>query len=177
MDWLTILNQLHIGEAIRPKTWGPQCWHFLDCLVFSYPIAPDADEQADMAAYFHALKKMLPCYSCRRDFTQMMEDDPIERHLHCRESLARWLHEKHNRVNRKLGKPEMAFEDYVTTFVQRQPTKSRASTPHSGAPTYPVAGQVNANVASSSPNFLWIAVFLALAFAGGWITSRVVKIK
>ena len=46
----------------------------------------------------------------------MMEDEPIERHLHSRESLTRWLNDKHNRVNQKLGTQIMPYPVYVTRF-------------------------------------------------------------
>jgi len=114
--WQEILSQPNIGNAIRPKEWGPSCWKFLDCLVFSYPLNPTEEQQAAMASFFHSLKNVLPCYSCRVDFTRMMEKQPIESHLHSREALARWLHEQHNNVNRKLGTPTISFEQYVLKF-------------------------------------------------------------
>jgi len=114
--WMQMLNQTSIGNAIRPKFWGPACWKFLDCLAFSYPATPSPEQQANMAAFFHALKNVLPCYSCRRDFTKMMEDEPIERHLYSRESLTRWLNDKHNQVNHKLGSPIVPYPIYVTNF-------------------------------------------------------------
>lgn len=119
--WMSLLNEPSIGNAIRPKSWGPACWRFLDCLAFSYPCTPSHEQQADMAEFFHALKKVLPCYSCRTDFTKMMDEDPIERHLHSREALTRWLNGKHNNVNRKLGTTTMPYPVYVSNFVSEAP--------------------------------------------------------
>lgn len=129
-QWMQLLNQTNIRNAIAPKAWGPACWKFMDCLAFSYPLTPSPEQQANMAAYFHALKNVLPCYSCRRDFTQMMDDDPIERHLHSREALSRWLNDKHNRVNQKLGTPTISYPEYVSNFISAtQPTTTTRDTP------------------------------------------------
>jgi hypothetical protein len=145
--WMQLLNQDSIANAIRPKSWGPACWRFLDCLAFSYPATPSADQQANMAAFFHALKNVLPCYSCRTDFTRMMENEPIERHLHSRESLTRWLNDKHNQVNQKLGVSVVPYPVYVTEFCQYPFTtdtiESSVSMLH--------GGQVHASSTSSPP--------------------------
>lgn len=98
------LNQFSIAEAIKPNNWGPQCWGFLDHVAFSFPIAPNATEQQHVYDYFHSLKNVLPCVTCKNDFAKMLEEDPIDRHLHCREALVLWLLDKHNKVNIKLGK-------------------------------------------------------------------------
>jgi len=163
-----ILNRPNIANAIRPKEWGPACWKFLDCLVFSYPLVPSEEQQAAMATYFHSLKNVLPCYSCRVDFTRMMEQDPIENHLHSRESLARWLHQKHNQVNEKLGKPTISFEHYVMQFDAPRATHQKS---RSGA-------SVLNTSATSAGNAAWtLLLLLGLVASLGGITYIVMLKK
>lgn len=129
-EWHTYLNQLVISDAIRPSNWGPPCWNFLDYLCFSYPIAPNAEEQQNMANYFNALKNVLPCLTCKTDFKQMLDEDPIDRHLHSREALTLWLLDKHNRVNSKLGKKQLSINDYVNHFKKRHQPRLHEPTPN-----------------------------------------------
>jgi len=175
--WMQLLNQSSIPNAISPKSWGPACWRFLDCLAFSYPLTPSLDQQEKMAAYFHALKHVLPCYSCRRDFTRMMEEDPIERHLHSREALSRWLNDKHNAVNQKLGASVLPYPQYVAEFI------GSSSSPTTTIPPAPMIGaQVQApplsppEAPASRNNTMWI-VLLAILLGGGLLAAAASRKK
>ena len=108
-----ILSRHTIHEIIKPRIWGPSCWTFLHHVALAYPLYPTDEDKAAVHRYFHALKEVLPCYTCKRDFAKMMDDDPIEFHLQSRESLCRWLHDKHNQVNAKTGAPTMEFEESI----------------------------------------------------------------
>lgn len=108
-----MLERPVITEIINPNHWGPSCWHFLHSVSLSYPLTPTEDEKKHMYNFFHALKHVLPCVTCKVDFAQMLEDDPIERHLQSRQALSRWLVDKHNAVNLKTGKPILSYEDAV----------------------------------------------------------------
>lgn len=116
--WSSILKQPVIHHVIKPATWGPSCWTFLHCIVMAYPLFPKEQDREAMKAYFHALKDVLPCYTCKEDFRAMLLEDPIEHHLHSREALCRWLNEKHNAVNIKTGAQTMSFEDSILNWSQ-----------------------------------------------------------
>lgn len=118
--WQDILDSETIPHVIKPSTWGPSLWTCLHCFSLSYPLNPSDEDKAAMHRFFHAMKNVLPCGQCKSDFTLMMERDPIEHHLHSRESLCRWVNEKHNQVNRKTNSPTMTFEDSVTRWTQPQ---------------------------------------------------------
>lgn len=56
-----------------------------------------------MAQFFNIFTQFYPCESCAIDF-----QEDIEKHPPCTENqdaLAKWLCERHNTVNIKLGKP------------------------------------------------------------------------
>ena len=100
----------------------------------------------------------------------MLEEDPIERHLHSREALARWLNEKHNIVNQKTGKPHVSFENYVESFVAAKQhinvltvgasaTRSH-ETPH---PSLPLGGVKEYELVASRKKWMLLA-WLLLGF-------------
>jgi hypothetical protein len=171
--WMQLINQPNISNAIRPKSWGPSCWRFLDCLAFSYPCTPSPDQQANMGAFFHALKNVLPCYSCRHDFTKMMELDPIERHLHSRESLTRWLNDKHNQVNHKLGSETMPYNVYVTEFISGQKHHSSflSSMPTLAAQVQDGANSKLAESNSGKMATIMVAVIMAAGLFFGLLSA------
>ena len=121
--WDQILRQPVVTEVIKPKTWGSSCWTFLHCIALAYPLKPSPEDQDALRNYFHALSKVLPCYTCKMDFTQMLEADPISQHLHSREALCRWLHQKHNAINQKTGAPVQSFESSIERWAQGPRTR------------------------------------------------------
>ena len=51
---------------------------------------------------------MFPCSNCARDFRKEMKNSTPR--VESRESLSLWFCHQHNKVNRKLGKPEYLCE-------------------------------------------------------------------
>jgi len=56
--------------------------------------------------FFDALGDLYPCDRCRHDFRVDVDANPPD--VSSRGALARWVCERHNEVNRKLGKPEVS---------------------------------------------------------------------
>jgi FAD-linked sulfhydryl oxidase len=57
-----------------------------------------------MLALLRSLPVLYPCSHCASDFGRDLERNPPESVVQSRERLARWLCERHNEVNAKLGK-------------------------------------------------------------------------
>jgi len=187
-QWHVYLNQFSIHEAIKPGHWGPPCWNFADYLCFSYPIAPTAEEQQNIANYFNALKHVLPCVTCKTDFKQMLEEDPIDRHLHSREALVLWILDKHNRVNSKLGKKQLRIDEYVDHFQQRHAFKmapsARSPTGTSMKAAQSSAAQARALSSekeepccsgTSYKTLLWILLAVGVLFGAAYVFSKRAK--
>jgi hypothetical protein len=95
------------------KVWGPAGWLFLHCVTFGYPIDPDKyDHQHGLPPgstrrhytnFFNEVGKVLPCRYCRDSYLEYARENPVEKSIHDRESLIKWLYHIHNRVNDKLG--------------------------------------------------------------------------
>jgi hypothetical protein len=61
--------------------------------------------------FIHRLKNSFPCEACKKHFTEYIEKNPIEQYLQVDKGLFIWTWKFHNSVNRRLGKPEMSYED------------------------------------------------------------------
>ena len=80
-----------------PSSWGPYYWGMLHLAALAN--APDFPELVQM---FPAL---LPCPTCSNNFRKIIENNPLTANYFT------WSVDVHNMVNKKLGKPQMSYED------------------------------------------------------------------
>jgi len=71
--------------------------------VISSQDAPTATQRVQARRFFDALGDLYPCKTCRADFRVDVDAHPPR--VESRASLSRWVCERHNEVNVKLGKP------------------------------------------------------------------------
>jgi len=83
---------------------GQATWTFLHTTAAYYPEKPTPTQRANMLMLLRSLPVLYPCGWCADDFGKDMSLNPPD--VSTRTSLSRWLCERHNAVNRKLGKSE-----------------------------------------------------------------------
>ena len=69
---------------------------------------PTATQRVQARRFFDALGDLYPCATCRADFRVDSRASPPR--VDSRASLSRWVCERHNEVNAKLGKPLVSCE-------------------------------------------------------------------
>ncbi|ESK97885.1 augmenter of liver regeneration [Moniliophthora roreri MCA 2997] len=97
-------------EITRPPAYCPPdveelgraTWTFLHSTAAYYPTKPTPTQRANMISLIRALPLFYPCHVCADDFGEDLKRNPPD--VSGREGLSRWLCERHNEVNRKLGK-------------------------------------------------------------------------
>lgn len=101
------------AAAPRPDVPPPNCppdveqlgratWTFLHTTAAYYPDRPTPTQRANMLSLIRALPLLYPCTHCADDFGEDMKGHPPD--VSGRVGLSRWLCERHNEVNHKLGK-------------------------------------------------------------------------
>lgn len=114
------------------RFWGPHVWATMDFIAFNYPNEPTDEDKKNIKSFFSSITPLLPCASCRTDFSTLLQKFPIEKHLSSRETLTKWLVEAHNRVNEKLGKPRVNYDNISDKYnAMRGTCETRASVPNS----------------------------------------------
>jgi len=83
---------------------GRATWAFLHTTAAYYPDKPTTKQRANMLSLLRALPILYPCTWCAQDFGQDIEKHPPD--VSSRTTLGRWLCERHNEVNEKLGKEQ-----------------------------------------------------------------------
>lgn len=54
----------------------------------------------------------IPCDTCSNHYLEYLQEHPVEDYFeHASQKLFNWSVDLHNSVNRKIGKPEMSYED------------------------------------------------------------------
>jgi len=111
----------HDADAVSINKWGPSVWSSMHSLSFSYPIACEAQCNHRMAMFdfLSSLKTLIPCEECRSHYSEWFDSNITLQSpaLDSRENLAKSLHELHNDVNRRTGKPEQDFQSTKNLYL------------------------------------------------------------
>ena len=81
---------------------GRSTWTFLHTTAAYYPLSAPPKAQHNMISLLSSLSLLYPCTPCAEDFQEKVKENPPD--VSGREALSRWLCERHNEVNEKLGK-------------------------------------------------------------------------
>jgi len=91
-----------------PKHWGRPYWVMMFSSALTYPEHPTLDDQHHYKRFFEELRWVLPCKNCKKHYRRMSTELPINPYLNGgRQAVFAWVLKIHNRVNRRLGKPEL----------------------------------------------------------------------
>lgn len=81
---------------------GRATWTFLHTTAAYYPEKPTPTQRVNMLMLLRSLPVLYPCTWCAQDFGEDIEKSPPD--VSGRVALSKWLCERHNEVNEKLGK-------------------------------------------------------------------------
>lgn len=87
--------------SIEPKIWGPSAWSTIHTTAL---FADSTKKYTDFQVFISGLSELLPCSSCREDFTLYVKRNPVTA------PAFEWTVRLHNHVNKKLGKTEFTVE-------------------------------------------------------------------
>lgn len=102
---------------MKTSIWGPSAWRFLHSVSFAYPEHPSEVEKKAAKELFNALKYLLPCGDCCTHYCKELENDKVEYYLDSRTTLSKWLVNFHNRVNARLKKPIVNYNDIAKEYL------------------------------------------------------------
>ena len=102
--------------ALDPKIWGPHYWFFLHTITMCYPLHPNAVTKKKYYEFIQNIPIFLPVDTIANDFSHLIDKYPVSPYLDSRDSLVKWVHFIHNKINEKLEKPKMTLEDFYKTY-------------------------------------------------------------
>jgi len=106
------MRRIGLTKDNRPLTMenvGPNIWRNLHLAALQW-----TGEVQSQASFLVKVGRSIPCGECRSFWaTRLRENPPPKTNA---EDFFRWTWETHNSVNRKLGKPEMPFDEALALY-------------------------------------------------------------
>ncbi|VDN03852.1 unnamed protein product [Thelazia callipaeda] len=100
----TAMKSVRSDCPVNTEQLGRSTWNLLHTIAAYYPLKPTSEQKKNVRILMDLLGKTYPCSHCaedlRRDLAQHQPD------VEDRERFSLWMCALHNRVNKKLGKPE-----------------------------------------------------------------------
>jgi hypothetical protein len=115
------------SEELSPLIWGPPLWHVLFTFALSYPVQPNAVTKRKYYDFIQNLPVFLPNAEIRKSFGALINEYPVQPYLKTRDSFVHWVFFIHNRVNRKIGRPEITLFEAMDRYYAQYKTPSIVS--------------------------------------------------
>ena len=103
---------------LDPKIWGPHYWFFIHTAAMTYPIRPNAVTKKKYYEFIQNLPLFIPVESISGEFSKLIDKYPVTPYLDNRESLIRWTHFIHNKINQKLEKPQISLSEFYVKYYE-----------------------------------------------------------
>ncbi len=103
---------------LPPEVWGPIFWSTFHLVSMAYPDTPTYPEKRAAKEFFNSMTHLLPCPVCREHYREILAAMPVDSWLDDRKSLTEWVWTLHNRVNTRLGKPEITQAEFMERYKE-----------------------------------------------------------
>ena len=103
---------------LDPEIWGPHYWFFLHTISMTYPKYPNAATKKKYYEFIQNLPLFIPVEKISTEFYKLIEEHPITPYLDNKESLIRWMHFIHNKINTKLEKPTVTLGKFYENYYE-----------------------------------------------------------
>lgn len=124
--YLTIMNnyifyKLSMKSLVPKKDWGNLLWKYIHniCIIDLETPEENAKETTKIIKILKNIKNIIPCISCKKEWKQYLKTlDDID--IYKRLSLFYWSWEIHNKVNIRLHKPLITYENALNIYTKEK---------------------------------------------------------
>lgn len=95
--------------VLNPEIWGPHYWFFLYTIAISYPNKPNETVKKKYYDLIQNFPLFIPVTDIGNNFSKFLDSYPVTPYLDSRESMLKWVHFIHNKINIYLGKDEITY--------------------------------------------------------------------
>jgi len=108
---------------LEPNVWGPQYWFVLHTIALTYSTRPNETIKKKYYDFIHNIPLFLPCEEMGNEFSKILDKYPVTPYLDSRDSLIKWVHFIHNKINKSLGKEEIELGDALSSYYENYKPK------------------------------------------------------
>lgn len=98
------------------EIWGPHYWFFLNTVAMIYPDQPNAIVKKKYYSLFQNLPLFIPNSKISNSFNDMLNLYPVNNYLNSKNSLLKWIHFIHNKINVKLNKKPITYLEFIDNY-------------------------------------------------------------
>ena len=109
--------------SLDAKIWGPCYWNFLFTVALTYPLHPNETSKKKYYDFIQNFSLFIPIPNMANFFLELIDAYPVTPYLDSRESMIKWVHFIHNKVNVDLKIPEMSLEDALHAYYKQYEPK------------------------------------------------------
>jgi hypothetical protein len=109
--------------ALEPKVWGPHYWFVLHTIALTYPLNPNDCTKKKYYDFFNNLPLFVPVENIGNSISKLLDEYPVTPYLDSRDSLIKWVHFIHNKVNFSLGIKEITLEEAMSEYYNNYKPK------------------------------------------------------
>jgi len=109
--------------TLDPKIWGPHYWFVLHTIALTYPETPTEVVKKKYYDFYQNLPLFLPIEEIGNNFCKFLDKYPVTPYLDSRQSLVRWTHFIHNKINTALHLPTLTLEEALSEYYDHYKPK------------------------------------------------------
>jgi hypothetical protein len=144
----------------------------MHAVALTYPDNPSPEQKEAAAHFFSSLQYLLPCESCKLNFTNELKMFSLKNALESKQKLNQWLTDLHNSVNVRLKKTVMSPDQVLDYIFNNKDSSHSASHSADATAATPTTTPTTATT-SASPNAWGI---IATFFAVGLLAAVIVLV-
>ena len=108
---------------LDPEIWGPYYWFTLHTIALSYPNKPNETIKKKYYNFIQNLPLFIPNEKIGNDFCNLLDKYPITPYLDSKKSFMEWMHFIHNKINEKLYKKQISFQEALQLYYEKYQVK------------------------------------------------------
>ena len=103
---------------LDPNVWGPHYWFVLNTIALNYPLFPNEISKKKYYNLIENIPLYIPVENISNKFAKILDEFPVTPYLDSRESIIKWVHFIHNKMNIYLDLPEETLEDSLYKYFK-----------------------------------------------------------
>jgi hypothetical protein len=108
---------------LNPEIWGPHFWFFLHTITLCYPNYPNTVTKKKYYEFIQNIPLFIPVEKMAGTFEELLALYPVSPYLDSRDAFVKWMHFIHNKVNERLEKPTMSYNDFYQSYYEQYKPK------------------------------------------------------
>lgn len=106
-------------QYLDPRIWGPHYWFFLHTVAMTYPHHPNSVTKKKYYEFIQSFPLFVPVEEISKKCETLIQEYPVTPYLDNRDSLIRWTHFIHNKVNEALEKKCISLNDFFIEYYNQ----------------------------------------------------------